>query len=157
MPATTTGWDIDTRIAEDLSSPKVGIGFGLVVCQGTLHGDRSASVGQTSGTEVIGITAADHTLPALQTGAPADTYVDGDNMAVMVKGDIWVNAVGTVHAGGPVYYSTTTGQLGPSGLANGTLLTGAEWLTSAPTSASDLMKTEVGTLAVVRLVALGNL
>jgi hypothetical protein len=157
MPATTTGWDISTRICEDLSSPKVGIGFGLIVTQGTLHGDRSAAVGQGSGSTVIGITAADHTLPSLVTGVAADHYSDGDNMAVMTRGDIWVTAADTVLAGGPVYYNSSTGALGASGISNATLLAGAMWLTGAPTASTDIMKVEVGMLAVVRLVALGEL
>lgn len=157
MPATTFGWDIATRICEDLSSPKVGIGFGLVVCQGTLHGDRSAALGEGSGSTVIGITAADHTLPSLTTGVLADHYQDGDNMAVMVRGDIWVSAVGTVAAGGAVYFNSVTGALGPSSISNAVLIAGAQWLTSGPLAASNLMSVETGTLAVVRLVALGDL
>lgn len=155
MPATTTGWDISTRIAEDPTLTD-GIPFGVVVCQGTLHGNRSAGLGELSGSVVIGVTVADHTLPPLTTGVPADHYSDGDNMGVLTRGDIWVSAGDTVAAGGAVYFNSSTGQLGASGISNAVLLKGAMWLTANNLAASDILSAEVGTLAVVRLVALGE-
>jgi len=155
MPATTTGWDVSTRIAEDLASPPAGIPFGRVVSQGTLHGDRSACLGHLSGRVVIGITASDKTLPQ-RSDIDADAYADGDNMAVAVRGDWWVLVTGTVAAGGAVYYNTSTGELGPSGISNASLLDGAQWITSEPLAAGDIMKAAVGTLAIVRLVAFGS-
>ena len=156
MPASETGWDISTRICEDLSLT-TGIGFGLVVSQGTKHGDRSAIIGIASGGTVLGITASDHTLPTFVGGAGVDKYNDGDNMAVMFRGDIWVSAVGTVAAGGPVYFNSVTGQLGPSGIANATALPGAQFLTSEPLATTNVMYSPTGTLAVVRLMPLGNI
>jgi len=156
MPATETGWDISTRICEDMSLT-TGIAFGLVVSQGTKHGDRSAVIGTASGGTVIGITASDHTLPTFVGGAGVDKYNDGDNMAVMIRGDIWVLAVGTVAAGGPVYFNSATGQLGPSGIPNAVAIPGAQWLTAAPLATGNIMKVPTGQLAVVRLNTIGNL
>ncbi len=139
MPATMTGWDADTRIAEDLSSPKVGIGFGLAVSQGTLHGDRSAVLGNASGALFVGITMADPTLPNIDTTF-TDKYQDTDNMAVLVRGDIWVVVENNVAPGDEVYYNTTTGQLGATSGGH-TAIPSARWMTTATT----------GNLAVVRL------
>ena len=155
MPATTTGWDVDTRIAEDVASPKAGIPFGRAVSQGTLHGDRSAVLGTLSGKTFAGITAADVTLASsLVAESDTDKYIDGDNMAVAIRGDWWVIAADAVAAGGPVYFNSSTGELGASGISNATQILGAIWVTSAPLAVGQLMKTEVGTLAVVRLAGI---
>jgi len=156
MPATASGWDIATRICEDLSLT-TGIGFGVVVSQGTKHGDRSAVLGTVSGGTVLGITASDHTLPTFVGGAGVDKYNDGDNMAVAHRGDIWVNVTGTVAAGGPVYFNSATGAIGPSGITNATILTRCQFLTAEPLAATNIMSTAVGTLAVVRIMTLGNI
>src|SRR5260370_5834417 len=108
MPAPTSGWDVDTKICEDTSGN--GIGFGLAVSQGTLHGDRSACLGTFSGGKFVGITRADPTLPNIAAGF-TDKYQDTDNMAVFVRGDIWVVAHEAVAAGDPVYFNPTTGVL----------------------------------------------
>jgi len=138
MPATTSGWDVDTKICEDTSG--LGIGFGLAVSQGTLHGDRSACLGTFSGGNFIGITRADPTLPNITSGF-TDKYQDGDNMAVHVRGDIWVVAHEAVAAGDAVYFNATTGLLGNANLTTGTIVEDARWMTSAA----------AGSLAVVRL------
>jgi|SRR5215472_10013024 len=137
MPATTTGWDVDTKITEDPSGN--GIAFGLAVSQGTLHGDRSACLGALSGSHFIGITAANQTLSTLPAGV-ADTYHDTDNMAVAVRGDWWVKVHGAVKAGDQVTFDPTTGQLGFSG---GTVVEDARFMTSAA----------AGAFAVVRLAS----
>jgi len=146
MPASMTGWDADNRIAEDLGS---GIPFGRAVCQGTAS-DKAATLGQLSGGEFIGITMQDVTLP-LSTTRPVDTYEDTDNMAVMVRGDIWVIPLGNVVAGAQVYYDSVTGQLGPSTVANAVLITHARWQTNLPDTAQPLVN--FNGLAVVRLGA----
>jgi hypothetical protein len=146
MPASMTGWDADNRIAEDLGS---GIPFGRAVCQGTAS-DKAATLGQLSGGEFIGITMADDTLP-LSTTRPVDTFEDTDNMAVLVRGDIWVAPVGTVAAGAQVYYNSVTGQLGPSGISNAVLITHGRWETSSPNTSQPLVN--FNGLAVVRLGA----
>jgi hypothetical protein len=138
MIASTTGWDIDTCIAEDPAG--TGIGFARVVSQGTLHGDRSAGVGQLSGTNFRGISCAD---PTLSTLTFTDKYADGDNMAVLQRGDLWVDIENSVVAGADVYYNNTTGQLG--GTSGGhTKIAGARWMTSATFTSGTV-------LAVVRL------
>lgn len=134
-PATMTGWDVDTKIFED-ASPAVGLGFGLAVSQGG-SSDRAVVVGALSGKAFVGITRADPTLPNIDPTF-TDKYQDGDNVAVFVRGDIWVVAEGSVAAGELVYFDGTTGALGHSG---GTLIEDARWMTSAAAAS----------LAVVRL------
>lgn len=146
MPATTTGWDIDTKICEDLSVPAVGIGFGLAVTGGTVHGDRSACLGTGSGKTFVGITVADPTLPNIATGF-TDKYADGDNMGVLVRGDIWVVARDAVSAGDAGYYDPANGALGNASVSGATVIDDSRWMTSAV----------AGALAVIRLgTASGN-
>ncbi len=138
MPASTSGWDIDTKICEDVGG--LGIGFGLAVSQGSLHGDRSACLGTFSGGNFVGITVADPTLPNIRAGF-TDKYQDTDNMSVLVRGDIWVIAHEAVSAGDAGYFNATTGLLGNSNLTTGTIIEDARWMTTAV----------AGSLAVLRL------
>lgn len=126
MPASMSGWDNDTRIVET----DAGIGFGLAVSQGA-ESDRGAVLG---GADFVGISVRDNTLAANNE----DTYLDGQNMAVMVRGDIWVVAEDAVAVGDAVEYNATTGALGSDG---GTAIANARWMTSAG----------AGGLAIVRL------
>lgn len=147
MPASETGWDVDNRLAEDPAG--TGIGFGLAVCQGTAS-DMAATLGQLSGGGFVGITRADPTLPNVDS-AFTDKYQDTDNMAVQVRGDIWVApATAAVVAGDPVYFNSVTGQLGDSGIANAVLIPNAKWMTSFPMTQALL---PAANLAVVRLGA----
>jgi hypothetical protein len=145
-PASETGWDVDNRIAEDPLGN--GIGFGLAVCQGTFS-DYGATLGQLSGGSFVGITRADPTLPNVDP-AFTDKYRDTDNMAVHVRGDIWVAPATNVSAGGAVYYDSVTGQLGASGISNPVLIANAKWMTSYPMTSPLIPAAD---LAVVRLGA----
>jgi hypothetical protein len=147
MVATGLDSDIITRIAEDPAG--TGIGFGLVVCQGTVS-DMAATLGELSGGAVIGVTVADPTLPNLVdvNGQYTDKYSDKDNMAVMIKGDIWVKPATNVSAGGAVYFNSSTGELGDSGISNAVEITNARWVTTYP--GTDTLVT-TGDLAIVRL------
>ena len=153
MIASATGWDIDTRIAEAVTTGATGIPFGIVVSQSTLT-DRGAVIGLLSGGVPVGITAADPTLPNVVPGF-TDLYNEGDNMAVLIRGDIWVITGDNVVAGAEVYFNSATGQLGASGIANSTALLGARWMTSVP-SADSRLTVETGNLAVCRLVGLAT-
>lgn len=137
QPATMTGWDVDTKICQDDAVPPVGIGFGLVVSQGS-DSDRAVVLGSPSGKALVGITRANPLQSAVTTSSLVDKYSDGDNMPVMVRGDIWVIAEGAVFAGEIVYFNAVTGALGHSG---GTVIEDARWMTSAAS----------GGFAVVRL------
>lgn len=148
MPATTSGWDVDTRIADDPVGT-AGIGFGLAVCQATLHGDKSAALGQLSGSVFVGITRADPTQSNL-TQSLVDHYLNGDNMPVFVRGDVWVAPKNTVLAGGAVYYNSSTGELGSSSISNAVLIANAKWMTSYPITGTLLPTAD---LAIVRLGA----
>lgn len=130
MPADMTNFDAATRICEDLLSPLAGIGFGVAVTQGTLHGDRSACLGSLSGRAFIGVTMAAAALPNANVNpAFTDKYGDGDNMPVCFRGALWVipKASPAVVAGGKVYYDATTGQL--SGSSGDVHIPDAMWLT----------------------------
>jgi hypothetical protein len=120
--ATMHGWDADTREAEET------IGFGLVVSNGV---DDGVILG---GSNFAGVSMRDITI----SHDTADQYEDGDNMAVMTRGDIWVLVEDAVTAHTLVAYNTTTGALGSSG---GTTIVDAIWMTSAG----------AGELAVCRL------
>jgi hypothetical protein len=143
MPATMTGYDIDTFLCEDVSSPEAGIGFGLAVSQGTLHGDKSAGLGAVSGGQFIGVTIADPGLANLDSSL-TDKYRDGENMAVLVRGDIWVEPSADVVPGDAVHYSDSTGQFGKSG---GSVVKNARWMTSSSTDVNP----RSGGLAILRI------
>ncbi|MCZ7974369.1 DUF2190 family protein [Agrobacterium tumefaciens] len=107
--------DIVTRIAEDVE----GIGFGKVCVQGTLDNqvvDSEATV------KFAGIAVLDTTRP---TGK----YEQYDNVAVIKKGVIVVQASEAVAVGDPVYYTPATGVLSKTATSN-TLIAGAQWDTS---------------------------
>ena len=128
MPSTEFRWDIDTRLAEDPAA--AGIGFGLAVSQGTLHGDRSACLGLLSGQVLVGVTVADQSLSTLVF---TDKYSDGDNMGVMVKGDIWVAVENAVTPETQVFFNNSTGQFGGTS-AGHTRVVNARWMTSQATA-----------------------
>jgi len=107
--------DIVTRLAEDVE----GIGFGKVCVQGTADNqvvDSEATV------KFAGIAVLDTTRP---TGK----YEQYDNVAVMKKGVIVVQASVAVAVGDPVYYVPASGVLTNSASGN-TQIAGAQWDTS---------------------------
>jgi hypothetical protein len=149
MPASASGWDVDTKICQSAS-----IGFGLAVSQGSI--DRGALLGAGT-TQVIGISCHDVTLPAIDG---PDAYILGDNMGVAVRGDWWVPIVAgdspDVIPGDTVYCDNTTGNLGSAGGGGKTKIDNARWMTSVINGI--VPGTGVGiSLAVVRLgVSTGN-
>ena len=152
MLGSGVNWNASTRIADDPAG--VGIGFGLVVSQGSLHGDRSVVLGQASGTDIVGITLTRQTLPNLVdvAGQFTDKYSDGENVSVVDFGEVWVAPATNVNPGDPVYFNSVTGALGNSGISNAVLYPGAHWKTSLPrpsTTPGSLVP--FNSLAVVRL------
>ncbi len=129
-PANEIGWDVDTAICQDDTSPATGIGYGLAVGMGS-DSDKAAYLGGT----FRGITRANVSNSVLTF---TDKYGDGDNMPVAIRGDWFVVAQNAVTAGEAVYYDPTTGHIGHSG---GTLIDGARWMTT----------TAAGAVGVVRL------
>jgi hypothetical protein len=138
MPATMTGWDVDTRTFEDVSAGQTGLGFGLAVCQGVA--DNGCRLGLVSGRNFVGISRADPTLANVQQSAnvTVDHYANGESVPVHVRGDMWVVVENAVVADQAVTVDAVTGQLGKTG---GTALSNARWMSSA----------QAGGLAVVRL------
>lgn len=121
--ASMHGWDADSKQAE------ATIGFGLAVSKG--EADDGVVKG---GALFVGVAMRDITL----VHTTPDQYEDGDNMAVMTRGDIWITVEDAVVAQTAVTYNASTGQLGSSG---GTAISGALWKTSA----------DAGGLAICRL------
>lgn len=116
-----------TRLAEDVE----GIGFGKVCVQGTADNqvvDSEATV------KFAGIAVLDTTRP---TGK----YEQYDNVAVMKKGVIVVQASVAVAVGDPVYYVPATGVLTNVATSN-TLIANAQWDTS--TAAAGLAALRLG-------------
>lgn len=126
---------IDTGIS-DMPAGQ-GIGFGLAVSQGAMS-DQGVVLGTLSGGTFRGITIADPTL-ANRSSTFTDKYEPGENVAVLVNGDIWVVTADAVVPGAVVKFSTTTGALSTG---TGTTIANAEWRTTQATP---------GGLAVVRL------
>lgn len=117
--------DIVTRIAEDVE----GIGFGKVCVQGTADNqvvDSEATV------KFAGIAVLDPTRP---TGK----YEQYDNVAVIKKGVIVVQASEAVAVGDPVYYTPATGVLSKTSTSN-TLIAGAQWDTSTSGAALAVLR-----------------
>lgn len=139
--------NIDTRIAE--SPSLAGIGFGLAVCQGTLRGDKAATLGQLSGGVFLGVTVADVSRGRFEGDTGPDKYADGENMAVLSVGDIWVAPSTTVAAGGNVYFNSVTGQFGPSSISNAVQVVNARWETSYPNP--DSLVSNPNHVAIIRL------
>lgn len=106
---------IVTLLAEDAE----GIGFGKVCVQGTLDN-------QVVDSEA---TAKFAGIAVLDTSRPTDKYEQYDNVAVMKKGVIVVQASEAVAVGDPVYYTPATGVLSKTSTSN-TLIAGAQWDTS---------------------------
>ena len=144
MPGSTISFDADTGIVEDPAG--TGIGFGLAVCKGTI-GDKAVTLGQLSGGEFVGISMADPTLANL-SATETDKYQNRENIGILVKGDIWVAPQTNVTANGDVYYNSSTGQLGASGIANAVKIPNAKWVSSYPMTIPNVTSER---LAVVRL------
>jgi hypothetical protein len=150
MPATTSGFDVDTKIVQGASIP-----FGVAVCQGTF--DRACNLGIQGGRQLIGISCQDVTLPAVDG---PDIYVQGDNAGIAVRGDWWVPILAGdspgVIPGDAVYANNTTGLLGTLGGGGTTKIQNARWMTSVVNGVN--LQTGYGqSFAVVRLgTASGN-
>lgn len=104
-----------TRLAEDVE----GIGFGKVCVQGTADNQvvDSEATAKFAGVAV------------LDTTRPSGKYDQYDNVAVMKKGVIVVQASVAVAVGDPVYYVPATGVLTNVSTGN-TLIPNAQWDTS---------------------------
>lgn len=130
MPRDGQRYNIETGILEDPTGD--GVGFGLAVSRGSLHGSKSVALGQLSGGAFVGITFLDASH-FNRGGALADKFSDGDNIPVLDFGTIWVSPATTnVVAGHPVYFNSATGRLGDSSIANAVLIAGAVWMDDKP-------------------------
>ena len=121
----------ETRMVEGTA----GIGFGRIVSKGT--GVKGAVLGGALA-DILGATVRDITLIA-QAGQTVDKYQNGDNMAVMNEGDMWVVVNSAVTAGATVTYLAADGTFAPA--ATAVAIPGSRWITSAAS----------GGLAIARL------
>jgi hypothetical protein len=122
MIASSNPWAADTRIVETAA----GIGFGLAVSQGV--NDRGCVIG---GSNFVGITRADQTLPQAGGITVVDTYLQNDNAGIFTMGDIAVFCYAAVTAGAAVTFDPATGKPGPAG----TTITHARWMNTVNGSA----------------------
>lgn len=135
MAASKASDVVDTKISDEPAG--TGIGFGLAVSQGNFS-DKGVMLGTVSGGAFVGITMADPTLPNIDP-TYTDKYAPGENVNVLVNGDIWVVTADAVTPGQSVKFNTTTGALSHG---TGTQIPNARWMTTQATP---------GGLAVVRL------
>lgn len=130
--ANMTNWDADTLVCETAA----GIGFGVAVSQGAAY--NGAVIGAASAAVFRGITVRDIAIPP----SNGEEYAEGDNMAVLTEGDIWVTVGGDVTVGADVTFASTTGVLSSAGTSGSQFtIAGARWMTAASN----------GGLAIVRL------
>lgn len=121
--ATMHGWDVDSRICESAS-----IGFGLACSQGSA--DNGAVLG---GALFAGISVRDITV----VHTTADRYEEGDNMALMTRGDIWVTVGADVVKGNQGHYDSTTGVISDSG---GVTIAGSRFMTTASSGGKAILR-----------------
>lgn len=132
MVANMTNWDGDTRLCETVA----GIGFGKAVGQGS--DAKGVRIGAAAATGFVGIAIRDVTLEI----SAGDKYLQGQNVAVLTEGDIWVVANAQVTAGQDVTFHKDNGTFSTVAAdSNNFAIAGARWMTSAG----------AGELAVLRL------
>jgi hypothetical protein len=106
-----------------------GIGFGLVVDQGT--DDNGIVLVSGSTTDPVGVTVRERSV----NPANPDEFSQYDSARVMSKGVIWVTVTdaGGVAAGDDVWMTLATGALSNAdvGSGGGLQLTGCRWVSSA--------------------------
>lgn len=135
MPAIQTSYRVSlepgfegqsaTQLNDDNSETRIcgtsaGIAFGRAVSEGTRA--REAVLG---GNAFVGISVLDKTL----VNSYGDLSRVGDNVGVMLKGDVWVRAVSAVTHGSTATYDAITGQFNPT--SGGPEIYGSRYLTSA--------------------------
>jgi hypothetical protein len=104
-----------SRTVEDAA----GIGFGLVVMQGT--NDKGCVIGD--GTSFLGVTVREQDTEA----SDPDVFAQYDSARIMTKGVVWVVNNGGVSAGDEVALDTSGGLAG----ATSGDIPGARWETTA--------------------------
>lgn len=141
--AARAGMIADTQAEINLISRTVetaaGIGFGLVVDQGT--GDEGVILVSASTTDPVGFTVRERSVDP----ANPDEFSQYDSARIMTKGVIWatVTDAGGVAAGDDVWMTLATGALSNAdvGSGGGLQLAGCRWVSSAANG--DLAKIRV--------------
>lgn len=124
MPGTMTTWDADSCIVD--KAAVANIGFGLAV---SLKNTEPATVviGGTAAT-FRGISVRDITLPPISVNRATEGYAPGENIGVMIRGDIWVTVTDAVLVTDVPKFVTTTGVFAAAGTI---LLPHARWVRPA--------------------------
>lgn len=117
--------DIATTLNDDNCETRTcetsaGIAFARAVSEGS--NARGCVLG---GSNFIGISISDKTL----VNAYGDLYCPGNNVAIFLKGDVWVRPVAAVTHGVIASYDAVTGQFNPA--SGGIELYGSRYVTSA--------------------------
>jgi len=119
-PGTISGSDYDT-ITGLCETADPGIPFGRAVADGTLS-DKGTIIGGTT-TTFKGVSVKDPSL-----GASQDAYLPPNNMAILQRGEVWLEPSEAVAVQDPVHFSGTTGIFAKSGGVGP--VKGARWVTS---------------------------
>ena len=123
--------DADFSAESRLCETSAGIGFGLVVGQGS--DPKGGVLGAAAASGFVGIAIRDRSL-VISSGQTVDKYQEGDVIAVMYRGVIWVPVAAAVVAGNNVTFNTSTGALSTIA-ADGSNFTiaGARWVDTQST------------------------
>lgn len=122
-PGTISSSDYDTITGISEVSASTGIAFGVAVAKGTA--DKGVVLGGALSV-FLGITVKDIALGHKNN---VDVYHQYDNVSIMRRGTMWVEAGEPVTANDPVHYDATTGVLMKSGGTGP--IPGARWVRSA--------------------------
>lgn len=120
-PGTIGGSDYDTITGLCESAAPGGIPFGRAVTRGTLSDKGALLGGALAGFR--GVSVKEVTL-----GSEQDKYLPPNNMAILQRGQIWLEPSVAVASDDPVHYDTTTGIFKNTGGIGP--IKGARWVTS---------------------------
>lgn len=129
----TPGLIADINIAEVISAaaetvPPIEIEFGVIVQRGT-DPDDQAIIGGTPATGILGVTVRSTGIEAFNVGSTSLGYDEGDAMAIMQSGYIFVACPSGASPGDPVIFDDVTGVIdaGVAGVGS-TTIDNAEWM-----------------------------
>lgn len=135
----TNDYSADTRVVEGDPIP-----FGRACSQGET--DNGVVLG---GSVFVGVSVRDTCLPGpARSGGeddPIDSYIEGDNAAIMTEDDIWVTVGAAVTPQTLVGYASATGIFGPHNGTYNKLVADAKFLTTS--DANNLTKLRVSVRA----------
>jgi hypothetical protein len=117
QPATEHGWDGDSFIVDKAAT--VRIPFGVACSLKVASDPLSVIIGGTAAL-FRGVSYRDITQPPRSP----EGYAAGENISLMVRGDIWVRPISAIAAGDPVKFDVN-GLFGSAGL---NIVANAQWM-----------------------------